>query len=93
MIPRIEALNELTRLSQAAGMYDDPPKPRPVRYHLCNKMSYVDYNDVLQLVWRVVSEDGVVMTGWLSYKGAEIELGKLLAKQRKNNGTPDDKLL
>jgi len=25
MIPRIEALNELTRLSQELGMYDDEP--------------------------------------------------------------------
>ena len=25
MIPRIEALNELTRLSQELGMYDDQP--------------------------------------------------------------------
>ncbi len=85
MIPRIEALNELTRLSQAAGLYDDPPKPRPARYHLCNRMHYVDDDGVLHLQWRVVTSDGQVMTKWLSWHGAEQQLGKLLAKQMEAN--------
>ena len=79
MIPRIEALNELTRLSQANGMYDDPPKPR--RYHLCNRCTHWE-GDTIQMQWRVVTSTGQVMTRWLTYKGAESELGKLLRQQR-----------
>jgi len=81
MIPRIEALNELTRLSQEHGMYDVMPSSH--KLHLVNKAVAVNDDGSLKLTWCVTREDGARLTEWMSYKGAESKMGKMIA-QREN---------
>ena len=82
VIPRIEALNELTRLSQDAGMYD-AHKPKRERLHLQNKATHWINDGELQFVWCVVTESGKRLTRWLTHEGADSQMFKIIAKMER----------
>lgn len=54
-----------------------------MRLHLKNKATHWEGDGDLKLVWCVVSEAGEHLTGWLSFAGAEQQLGKMLAYARR----------
>ena len=79
MTDRAKALDELVQIAQDMGMYT-PNNAH--RLHLCNKMNYVDMDSgVLHLLWRVVAEDGTVLSRWTHFEGAEMMRGKMIAKR------------
>jgi len=70
-IPRLEAVAAL----------DNAVMPSSHKLHLCNKAVAVNKDGSLKLTWCVTREDGARLTPWMSYKGAEQQMGKMIAER------------
>lgn len=59
---------------------------RLMRYHLKNKATHWTGDGDMHFVWCITDNNGKKLTPWMSKHSANVELGKLLAKDRSKRG-------